>query len=73
MIWPPDANSQLTGRDPDAGKDRRQRKERVAEDEMVREHHQLKKHELEQTLGATGGQETLMCCSPWGHKVLDLT
>ena len=40
---------------------------------MVREHHQLKKHELEQTLGATGGQETLMCCSPWGHKVLDMT
>ena len=35
ILWPPDANSQLIGKDPDAGKDWRQKKG-VAEDEMVR-------------------------------------
>ena len=36
ILWPPDAKSQLTGKDPDAGKDWRQEEKRVAEDEMVR-------------------------------------
>ena len=38
ILWPPDAKSQLIGKDPDAGKDWRQ-KEEVTEDEMVRQHH----------------------------------
>ena len=38
IIWPPDKKSRLTGKDSDAGKDRRQKK-RVEEDEIVREHH----------------------------------
>ena len=38
ILWPPDANSQLTGKDPDAGKDRRQEK-RATEDEVVGWHH----------------------------------
>ena len=25
-------------------------------------------HEFEQTLGNGEGQESLVCCSPWGHK-----
>ena len=36
ILWPPDAKSQHTGNDPDAGKDWRQKENRVAEDEMVR-------------------------------------
>ena len=36
ISWPHDANSQLTGKDPDAGKDCRQKEKEVAEDEMVR-------------------------------------
>ena len=36
ILWPPDAMSQLIGKDPDAGKDWRQKEEGVAEDEMVR-------------------------------------
>ena len=32
----PDANSRLTGKDPDAGKDWRQKEKRMAEEEMVR-------------------------------------
>ena len=35
IFWPPDAKSQLTGKDPDAGKDWRQKEKREAEDEMV--------------------------------------
>ena len=36
IFWPPDAKSQLIGKDPDAGKDREQEEKGVAEDEMVR-------------------------------------
>ena len=34
--WPPDMKSQLTGKDPDAGKDWGQEKKGVTEDEMAR-------------------------------------
>ena len=30
-------------------------------------------HESEQALGDSGGQGSLACCSPWGHKKLDMT
>ena len=36
ILWPPDAKSQLIGKDPNTGKDWRQKEKRVAEDEMVR-------------------------------------
>ena len=36
VLWPPDKNSQLTGKDPDAGKDWRQKEKGTAEDQMVR-------------------------------------
>ena len=29
--------------------------------------------EFEQALGAGDGQGSLACCSPWGHKELDMT
>ena len=45
----------------------------MAEDEMVREHHQLNGHEFEQTLGDSGGQRSLVCCSPWGRKESNTT
>ena len=35
-FWLPDAKSQVTGKDPDAGKDWRQKEKEVAEDKMVR-------------------------------------
>ena len=40
----------------------------MAEDEMVRKHHQLNGHEFEQTLGDSGGHRSLACCSPWSCK-----
>ena len=35
IFWPPDAKSQLIGKDPDAGKDWGQEEKKAAEDEMV--------------------------------------
>ena len=45
----------------------------VTEDEMVRWHHQLNGHEIEQTPGDGEQQGSLVCCSPWGHKESDMT
>ena len=36
ILWSPDVKSQLTGKDPDAGKDLKQKDKKAAEDEMVR-------------------------------------
>ena len=35
ILWPPNVKSQLTGKDPDAGKDRKQKEKGVAEDKMA--------------------------------------
>ena len=40
---------------------------------MVGWHHQLNGLEFEQAPGDGGGQESLMSCSPWVHKELDVT
>ena len=40
---------------------------------MVGQHHSFNKHELGQTPGDGEGQGGLVCCSPWGHKELDMT
>ena len=45
ILWPPDAKNWLIGKDPDAGKDWRQ-KEEMAEDEMVGWHHWFNGHEF---------------------------
>ena len=49
ILWPPDAKNQLTGKDPDAGKDWKQEDKGTTEDEMVGWHHRLKGHEFEKT------------------------
>ena len=36
---------------------------------MVGQHHQLKGHEFEQTLGDNEGQGNLACCSSWCCRV----
>ena len=72
ILWPPYVKSRLIGKDPNAGKDWRQKK-RAAEDEMIGGHYQLNGRELEQTLGDSGGQGSLACCSPWGRKESDMT
>ena len=44
VIWPPVGKNWLTGKDPDAGKDWRQEKKGMTEDEMVGWHHWLNGH-----------------------------
>jgi len=72
ILWPPHENSQLIGKDPDAGKDWRQEEKGMTEDEMVGWHHWLNGHEWA-TLGDGEGQGILACCSPWGCKESDTT
>ena len=70
VLWPPDGKSWLFRKDPDAGKDWKQKVKSVVEDEMVRLHHWLNGHEFEKTSGDTKGQGSLMCCNPYttyGH------
>ena len=51
ILWPPDEKSQLTGKDPNGGKDWGQEEEEMTENEMVGWHHQLNGHEFEQVPG----------------------
>ena len=45
----------------------------MTEDEMVGCYQQLDGHELEQAPGVGDGQGSLVCCSLWGRKELDMT
>jgi len=45
----------------------------MTEDEVVGWHHQLNRYEFEQAPGVGHGQGSLMCCTPWSHKSLDMT
>ena len=67
ILWIPDANSRLTGKDSDAGKVWGQEKG-VTENYMLGWHHWFNGREFEQTPGESEGQGSLLCCSPWGHK-----
>ena len=73
ILWQLDAKSPLIGKDPNAGKDWRQEKKGITEDEIIGWHHWLIGHEFEQTLGDGEGQGSLACWRPWDHKVLDIT
>ena len=67
------AKNWLIGKDPDAGKDWRQKEKGMAEDKMVGWHHRLNGHESEQSPGVGGGQGRVACCRPWGCKASDTT
>ena len=45
----------------------------MTEDEMVGWHQRLDGHEFEQALRVGDRQGSLACCSPWGHKMSDMT
>ena len=55
IFWPPEAKSQLTGKDPDAGKDWGQEEKQVTENEIVGSHHWINGREFEQTLEDSEG------------------
>ena len=73
ILWLPDVKSQFIGKDAEAWKDWGHEEKGEAEDEMVGWCHQLNGHESELTLGNSEGRESLVCCSPWDHKDLDMT
>ena len=60
ILWPPDAKSWLTGKDPDVGKDWRWKEKGMTEDEMVGWHHWLNRHEFE---WATGVGDRVSWCA----------
>ena len=72
ILCPLDVKNWLSGKD-DAGKNWRQEEKGMTEDDMVGWHYWLSGHEFEQALGVGDGQESLACCSPWGHKESDKT
>ena len=71
ILWPPDVNSWLIGKDLDAWKDWRQKEKRGTKDEMDGWHYWFNGHELGQTPGDGEGQRSLACCSPWNGEKLD--
>ena len=73
IFWPPDVKNWLIAKDPDDGKDWGQEEKGMTEDEMVWWHHRFNGHEFEQGLGVGDWQGSLVCCSPWGRKELDMT
>ena len=72
-LWPPDVKNWFIRKDPDAGKDWRQKEKGTTEDEMVGWHHWLSGHEFEQAPGVDDGQGGLQCCRPQGRKESDTT
>ena len=56
ILWPPDANSWLIWKDPDAGKDWGQEEKGMTEDEMVGWYHWLNGHGFGWTPGVGDGQ-----------------
>ena len=74
ILWSPDAKNGLIGKNPDAGKDWKQKKKGMTEDdEIVGWHHQFSGHEFDQAPEVSDGQGSLECCSPWGRKNLNMS
>ena len=60
-FWPPDAKNRFIWKDPDAGKDWKQKEKGTTEAEMVGWHHRLDGHEFEWAPGDGDGQGSLCC------------
>ena len=73
VLWPPHAESWLTGKDSDAGRDWGQEEKGTTEVEMAGWHHRLDGHEFEWTPGVGDGQGGLACCNSWGLEESDTT
>ena len=73
LLWPLDVKSWLTRKDPDVGKNWRQKEKGTTEGEIVGWHHQLNGLEFEKAPGVGDRQGSMVCYSPWGHKESDMT
>ena len=72
ILWSPEAKSWLIGKDPDPRKDWMQKEKGTTEDEMVMAS-LTQWIWILQTPGDSGGQWSLVSCSPWGCKESDTT
>ena len=72
ILWPPVVKSWFIWKELILEKIEGRRR-RGRQDEMVGWHHHLNGHELEQALGVSDGQGSLVCCRSWGRKELDTT
>jgi len=70
VLWSPDTESQLIGKDSNSGQDlgQEEKEKGTTENEMVGWYHQLSGYEFEQIPGDSRGQGSLVSCSPWGRK-----
>ena len=73
VLWPPDEQSWLIGKDSDAEKDWRREEKGTTDDKVVEWQFQLDGHEFEQAPGIGDGQGSLACCSLRGQKKSDTT
>ena len=73
ILWPRDAKTRLSGKDPDDGKDWEQEEKWVTEDEIVGWYYWLNELKFDQTQGDGERQESLACCNLWGHKESGMT
>ena len=71
ILWPPDVKTWFTGKDScwERLKAKRRGRQRMRWLDNITNSIEL----FEQTPGVSGGQRSLVCCSPWGLKELDLT
>ena len=73
ILWPPDAESWLIWKDPDAGKDWGHDEKGMTEDEIVGWHHRLNGHGFGWTPGVGDGQGGLVYCDSRGRKESGMT
>ena len=73
ILWLPESNSWLIGKDLDAGENLVQEEKGATEDEMAGWHHRLDGHESEWTPVVGDGQGGLACCDSWGREESDTT
>ena len=75
ILWLPDVENWLLGKDPDVGKDWRQKEKGMAEDEMVG--WQSNRYSMDMSLNKLWelvmDKGSLVCRSPWVHKESDGT
>ena len=73
ILWPPYVNSQLIGKDPDAGRDWEQEEKRTTEDEIGWMASPTQWTWVSVNFRVGDGQGGLVCCDSWGLKESDNT